>query len=88
MKREDKDLINNTFLAGILHDIGKLVLVSQLPEQYRQVIDLAREQEITLPEAEQTIFGAEQSAVGAYLIGLWGFSSPIVEAIGFQSQPG
>jgi HD-like signal output (HDOD) protein len=81
---EDKDLINNTFLAGILHDIGKLVLVSELPEQYRQVIDLARAQKITLPVAEQTIFGAEQSAVGAYLIGLWGFPSPIVEGIGFN----
>lgn len=81
---EDKDLINNAFLAGILHDIGKLVLGAHLPEQYRQVIDLAREQEITLPEAEQAIFGASQSAVGAYLIGLWGFSSPIVEAIGFH----
>ncbi len=81
---EDKDIISNAFLAGILHDIGKLVLVSHLPEQYRQVIDLAREQEITLSEAEQAIFGASQSAVGAYLIGLWGFTSPIIEAIGFH----
>jgi HD-like signal output (HDOD) protein len=81
---EDKDIINNAFLAGILHDIGKLVLVSQLPEQYRQVIDLAREQKLRLSEAEQVVFGARQSAVGAYLIGLWGFVSPIVEAIGFH----
>ena len=70
--------------AGLLHDIGKLILVSQLPEQYRQVIDLAREQKISLSTAEQAIFGVHQSAVGAYLIGLWGFVSPIVEAIGFN----
>lgn len=81
---EDKDLISNAFLAGILHDIGKLVLGSHLPEQYRQVIDLAREGVFSLPEAELSIFGASQSSVGAYLIGLWGFSSPIVEAIGFH----
>jgi HD-like signal output (HDOD) protein len=81
---EDKDLINNTFLAGILHDIGRLILVSELPDQYCQVIDLAREQKITLAVAEQMVFGAEQSAVGAYLIGLWGFPSPIVEGIGFN----
>lgn len=82
---EDKDLISNAFLAGILHDIGKLVLVSHLPEQYRQVIALANEQDILLPEAEQTIFGVSQGAVGAYLVGLWGFLSPIIEAIGFQN---
>lgn len=81
---EDKEIIGNAFLAGILHDIGKLVLVSHLPEQYRQVIDLARKEKVTLAEAEQTIFGASQSDVGAYLIGLWGFTSPIIEAIGFH----
>jgi HD-like signal output (HDOD) protein/ActR/RegA family two-component response regulator len=80
----DNDLINNTFLAGILHDIGKLILVSELPEQYRQVIDLARAKKIVLTTAEQTIFGAEQGAVGAYLAGLWGFSRPIVEAVCFN----
>jgi HD-like signal output (HDOD) protein/ActR/RegA family two-component response regulator len=85
---EDKEIISNAFLAGILHDIGKLVLVSKLPAQYHEVIDLAHKRTLTLPEAEQTIFGADQSAVGAYLIGLWGFSSPIIEAIGFNHALG
>ncbi|MFH0785062.1 MAG: response regulator [Pseudomonadota bacterium] len=81
---EDKDIINSAFLAGILHDIGKLILISHFPEQYRQVLDLTCEQKITLPEAEKAIFGTDQSAVGAYLIGLWGFSTQIVEAVGFN----
>lgn len=80
----DKDLLSNAFLSGILHDIGKLVLVSHLPDKYRQVIDLAWEENITLPEAELKVFGVGQAAVGAYLIGLWGFTQPIVEAIGFH----
>lgn len=81
---EDKDIINNAFLAGILHDIGKLVIVTQLPEQYRQAIDLAHEQNIPLSDAEQEVFGVRQGVVGAYLIGLWGFSRQVVEAIGFN----
>lgn len=40
---DDKELISNAFLAGILHDIGKLILVSHQPDKYRQVIHLARE---------------------------------------------
>lgn len=83
---EDKDLISNAFLAGILHDIGKLVLISHLPARYRRVIDLARDKNITLPEAEQAVFGAWQGAVGAYLIGLWGFAQPIIEALGFHAM--
>lgn len=83
---EDKDQISNAFLAGILHDIGKLVLVSHMPELYRQAITLARERDIPLQEAEIEIFGARHGDVGSYLIGLWGFTSPIIEAISFQSR--
>jgi HD-like signal output (HDOD) protein/ActR/RegA family two-component response regulator len=82
---DEKELISNTFLAGTLHDLGKLILLSSKPDEYRQVIDLAQERNIIMPEAEQVVFGATQSAVGSYLTGLWGFAPPIIEAIGFQS---
>ncbi len=87
-RSDDKEQISNTFLAGTLHDLGKLILISSLPDQYLQVIETAEERNIILPEAELAVFGATQSAVGSYLVGLWGFSSPIVEAIGFQNNIG
>lgn len=83
---DEKEFISDTFLAGTLHDLGKLILLSSLPDQYRQAIDMAENKNITMIEAEQTVFGATQSAVGSYLTGLWGFSGPIIEAIGFQNN--
>jgi hypothetical protein len=83
---ENALLISNTFLVGTLHDFGKLVLLSSLPDQYQQVIQLAREQNITNLEAELTVFGVSQSAVGANLLGLWGFNGPILEGICFFHQ--
>lgn len=83
---EDQDVINNSFLAGILHDIGKLVLVSLLPDQYREVKRIAKSESIPLREAEIKVFKGTHSAVGAYLIGLWGFTSPVMEAIGFHHR--
>jgi HD-like signal output (HDOD) protein len=82
---DSEEMISDTFLAGTLHDLGKLVLLSCLPDQYRRVLDLIEERNITMPQAEQEIFGASQSAVGSYLVGLWGFTGPIIEAIGFQN---
>ena len=79
------EAISNAFLAGTLHDIGKLVLVSYLPDKYEQAMTLAQTENIPMPAAEKIIFGVGQSAIGAYLIGLWGFSNPIIEAICFQS---
>ena len=83
---DEKELISNAFLAGTLHDLGKLILLSSLPDKYRQVIAEALEKKITLPEAELHVFGATQSAVGSYLVGLWGFTGPVIEAIAFQNS--
>ena len=81
----DKDVISNTFLAGTLHDLGKLILLSSLPAQYRKAIELSLEKNIAITDAEQTVFGTSQSTVGAYLVGLWGFNGPIIEAICFHN---
>jgi putative nucleotidyltransferase with HDIG domain len=80
----DKTIIDHSFIGGILHDIGKLILASQMQEQFDQAILMAREQNITLREAETRLFHTGHDSVGAYLIGLWGLPGPVVEAIGFH----
>lgn len=83
---DDKDISNNSFIAGILHDIGKLILVSKMEDKYKTVMQLALDEGITLRDAEKKVFNSTHCDMGAYLIGLWGFPSDIVEAIGFHHQ--
>lgn len=83
---ENKDLIDYSLIAGVLHDIGKLVLVSRMSDVYKTIINQAREDQIAIQEAEQRIIGATHCDVGAYLIGLWGLQSSVVEAIAFQHR--
>ncbi len=83
----DKRFIDDAFLAGMLHDIGLLVLVSNLPAQYINVMAAAAAKRIPLYEAEQEILGATHADVGAYLLGLWGLPQSIVEAIAFHHTP-
>ena len=83
---DDKELIDNSFIAGLLHDIGKLVLLAQLLEKYEQAVLLAGEQEIQLRMAEKEIFDTVHGDIGAYLMGLWGMPGPVVEAIGFHHR--
>jgi putative nucleotidyltransferase with HDIG domain len=82
----ENSIINGSFIAGILHDIGKLILVSKMEPYYCNALGLAREENIHLSEAEKKIFQSTHCAVGAYLIGLWGFPSDVVEAIGFHHR--
>jgi len=83
---EDKKLIDDTFIAALLHDVGKLILFSRMPEEYEQAILFSQEKGTALTEAEQQIFQARHCDIGAYLIGLWGLPGPVVEAIAFHHR--
>ncbi|MBI4324710.1 MAG: HDOD domain-containing protein [Chloroflexi bacterium] len=78
---------DQAFLAGLLHDVGKLVLATGMPVQYQTALALRAERQSTLCEAEQTLFGCSHAEVGAYLLGLWGLPVPIVEAVAFHHVP-
>lgn len=74
--------------ASLLHDVGILALVSGVPQRYEQVLVAARERGATLWVAERNVLGATHAEVGAYLLGLWGLSDLVVEAVAFHHNPG
>jgi len=74
-------------VAGLLHDVGKLVLAANLPEEYASALAFAAREGIGLPGAEYEVFGATHAEVGAYLLGLWGLPDPIVAATAFHHSP-
>jgi HD-like signal output (HDOD) protein len=79
--------VEDAYIAAMLHDVGKLMLANNLPEQFQLALRVAREQQISFPDAEHKIFGATHAGVGAYLLGLWGMPSPIVEAVALHHSP-
>lgn len=82
-----KNAVDDSYMAGLLHDVGKLVLATNLPGEYRQVLARMEEQEASSADAESGIFGATHAEVGAYLLGLWGLPEPIVEAVLYHHFP-
>lgn len=80
--------VEGAFMAGLLHDIGLLVLATNFPEQYGDVLMKVRDEGVSVCDAEQTVFKASHEDVGAYLLGLWGASDAIVEAVAYHHHPG
>ncbi len=78
---------NDSFTAGLIHDIGKLILNINLPEQYALAEETAKHENITNWDAEKQIFGSNHAEVGAYLLSLWGLPESVVEAVAFHHQP-
>ena len=82
-----RNVMEQAFTAGALHDIGKLILAANLPAEYRRVGQQVQQANIPLIEAERAVFGATHADVGGYLLGVWGLPVPLVEAVALHHQP-
>ena len=85
MENGDEKTQEYALVAGLLHDIGILVLASELPTEYQKVLEKAQGSRLTT--AEKELIGASHPEIGAYLMFLWGLPNPIVEAIAFHHSP-
>ena len=83
----DQGLINNSMMAGLLHDLGKLILATNFEEPYRQILDEAQSTGRNLLDLEYKTFGTSHAEIGAYLMGLWRLETSIIEAIAFHHLP-
>ncbi|MGE4553338.1 MAG: HDOD domain-containing protein [Desulfovibrionaceae bacterium] len=72
---------DEAFNAGLLHDVGKLVLADKLAIRYADALELVRSEHITVWAAEKAVLGVSHAELGGYLLGLWGFSESLVKAV-------
>jgi HD-like signal output (HDOD) protein/ActR/RegA family two-component response regulator len=84
----DQTLVNNSLMAGMFHDLGKLILVANFQEPYQNVLTEAGKTRQNLWDLEIERFGTSHAEIGAYLMGLWGLEYPVIEAIAFHHRPG
>ena len=75
------------FTAGLLHDIGRLVLVTRFPKEYEQVIAYRDQQDCYLLDAERAVMGIDHMSVGLVLAMQWEFSDAIQDAISGHHEP-
>ena len=72
--------------AALVHDVGQTLFASRLPEEYARVLEL-QTSGMSRHDAEREVFEITHAEIGAYLLGLWGLPTPIVEAVLFHHEP-
>jgi HD-like signal output (HDOD) protein len=75
------------FMLGLLHEIGHLVLYANFPDKARQTIDFARENQITINQAEQQVLGCHYGKIGAILMQQWKLPKNFQTITQFQPTP-
>ncbi|HEY0253106.1 MAG TPA: HDOD domain-containing protein [Kofleriaceae bacterium] len=75
------------YTAGLLHDIGRLVLAHELDSAYRVVLDACAASGAPLSEVEAELLGVTHQAVGAHLLGIWALPPDLVEACERHHDP-
>lgn len=74
-------------VAGLLHDIGKVILMLEFQQEYEAAMNEAKAKNISIVEAEKSQFNATHANVGSWLAEKWRFPRNLIEVIEFHHRP-
>lgn len=78
---------NHAFMAGLLHDIGKIILNSFFSREYSEVLELSETRGCPFIEAEQELLGTTHAEIGMMVATKWNLPTILVEPIGYHHVP-
>lgn len=86
-QKMSKKEADNAMIAGMLHDLGKLLLAEHYPDEYEEVVAQVKEKRIPFHQAELEVLGVTHAEIGGYLLSIWGLPDPVVEGVAFHHMP-
>ena len=78
---------DHAYVAGLLHDIGKVILNTYVGEKYQDILALVENKGKSFLEAEREILGFDHGQVGARVAEKWNLPEDLVEAIAYHHDP-
>ncbi len=74
-------------IAGLLHDIGKVALLLQFQDSYESAMKLAEKKGFAIMEAEKEVFNIDHAKAGEWMSEKWSFPKNLIEIIGYHHKP-
>ncbi len=83
----DKAMAEESFAAGLLHDVGKVILLSERPKEYHETRERLKKDGVSVEDAETELLGCSHAQLGGYLMSIWGLPTSLVQAVAFHHCP-
>jgi len=77
----------DVYVAGLLHDVGHLVLAHHFPGFFREIVREVAAGPEPVWQVEEARLGLDHGEIGGLLLGRWAFPRPIVDAVTFHHHP-
>jgi len=78
---------DGAYLGGLLHDLGRIAMLSKYPDTYAQVVNTCERGLAPLRDAEKSCFGVSHEQAGHTLGSLWGFSEAVLAMVRYHHRP-
>ncbi len=83
----DTGMDEEAFAAGILHDIGKVVLNKYFQDEFKEALEKARSEQLPIFDAERLVNGVSHTEIGEYITDHWNLPYGLVEAVALHHTP-
>jgi HD-like signal output (HDOD) protein len=80
-------LLEEAFIAGLLHDIGIVIIDYYFPEKFEEILEMMEKEHIPLVKAELRVLGFTHALVGKLVTQKWNFPALLAETIGYHNKP-
>lgn len=86
-QHNNEDSTGQSFTAGLLHDLGKILLNEFVHQELQSILELVQREQLSFSEAETKVLGFCQNDAGSHLARHWNLPEPLIEAIAYHQDP-
>lgn len=80
-------ILAEAFVAGLIHDLGILILNQYFLKEFDEVIELSKTNNIPITEAEMKVLGVTHDEIGSWLAQRWNFPKQLIESMRYHHNP-
>lgn len=84
---EDRKLVEDSYVCGLLHDMGKIIFETAHPDFLKKIQDICHDKNIPIDLFEKLVAGVNHGEVGALIAEKWNFPKIIVDVIRYHHEP-